>query len=688
MTAIDIVNHWYAFSGYDPDQHSFNLLSSEYTFHRANDKIGEIFEYDPYGSLAAIYAKTIFLKEMADARVQLLPLIEAPDVYAEYRTMWEVFHSADMAAVEENVRDTLWNTTQRISGKIAVGERNFETEDKAIVSAVCSVIEELKKLKIDCYKRGGKLGDNLLQYVSSKITVFPTLAQCVLTLETAEDGVYLCYIRNSDTADGYFGLFIKSNGNIISFNERPDEAYIGQHKNSRNGRWTERKTYGIFPYGIFSFADYDYKEYSTVHKIDDNRLSFSDISANEYFPTILAIVLLAQRYGGQEGIGKDVYIDSLLSVNMKQVEDATQKVGVLIPIAKENSAIVAANTAFKLDFTQEDVVTGAVNETFNYANNKGAPYDESGTFPEQSKDSYAQLLIDLYGDGFELDVADVLRSNSSLRMLPPSEEGGENSLALEFVGTSKRLQMEAYRRARGQLARHIQKNMLEEYKVYGGLNAVNEWWTKAMLTRRDFIEALCVELYLQNNVSDAPATLDGKPNEISLKNPMGLCAYCVPDTKGAAAEKNLYQHVHHDNMPYNAEKKSINQWGRRLPEGKFLCPETGAVASIYFVFHPKTWKDLEKLAGCEVPKIVKGWAKNGTNDIYTGNPLLDATDMVWGVETPLQALEHSYGEGKKYADLNMGDNVDFCIGIAWSKRGWNRVLNRHKKCQEASNEAV
>ena len=63
LTMVDILAHWFEFSGYDKDQKSFNLLSSEYEYNRAGKRIEVLLrDYDPTGTLAVIYVKSIFKK--------------------------------------------------------------------------------------------------------------------------------------------------------------------------------------------------------------------------------------------------------------------------------------------------------------------------------------------------------------------------------------------------------------------------------------------------------------------------------------------------------------------------------------------------------------------------------------------------------------------------------------------------
>ena len=129
--------------------------------------------------------------------------------------------------------------------------------------------------------KGGVISN--VQNVSTKLHIFNTLAECLINIENAQDGIYFCFISASNSSDCFFAFFLKSNGNIISVNDRIDEAYIGQHGNSRNGRWTEQKVDGIFPYDyIFNYSQHDYKGYASKYEINEEKLDLYNLAVVPY----------------------------------------------------------------------------------------------------------------------------------------------------------------------------------------------------------------------------------------------------------------------------------------------------------------------------------------------------------------------------------------------------------------------
>ena len=60
MTTNEILKHWLTYSEYDPEQSSFNLLSTSYLYHKAGKVMTKVMEYDLSGVVALIYTAVIF----------------------------------------------------------------------------------------------------------------------------------------------------------------------------------------------------------------------------------------------------------------------------------------------------------------------------------------------------------------------------------------------------------------------------------------------------------------------------------------------------------------------------------------------------------------------------------------------------------------------------------------------------
>lgn len=69
MNAIDILARWAEYSDYDPEQKSFNLLSTNYEMNRISKSVAAINEFDPTGTMGVLYVKQAFENLCKDVRV-------------------------------------------------------------------------------------------------------------------------------------------------------------------------------------------------------------------------------------------------------------------------------------------------------------------------------------------------------------------------------------------------------------------------------------------------------------------------------------------------------------------------------------------------------------------------------------------------------------------------------------------
>lgn len=641
MTTIEILNKWAEYTNYDPDQTRFNLMNGEWEVHRCNNNIQLISEYDPTGALSVMYAKSVCRKILQERRVCVFDAVSNPELLRESAEMWAIFDGKDVTAIEDRFVDTLDVIVRQIAGKQMLGERDRDAEKDALLRSVVAVVEELSKCNVDLFLRGGELKP--IQKYSTHIHVFARVAECLLALEQADDGMYLCYVNNSGSADGYFGFYLKSNGNILSINERVNEAYPGQHKNSRNGRWSEEKKFRLFPYDyMFSYGDYDYKGYARNHIIDEEKLAFFNLTPEAYMPLVLAMVMLNTKYANTSTAEMPLkYTDAMLPVNAPELESSGTSLAVI-----QNSLVAQNHKALDIHMTSEDIITAAPAAKYNWSTNKKASYLETGTFIVGGN-----IFAELYGAGFELDAGRMLEANPHLKRLPTGNHKADDTPNAEFVGTEQRMGMAAYAQARQQFAEYIRSRIFEEYLAYGGVDAVKKWWKGAVRASRKTVIQMCVEKYLKEK--------SGEENNVYARgwkdasgNPLSFISF-TEDTKAEAHAKYHPWEDYFLNEPHG--------YRGSYPDGKWLCClNSRYTANMMFSFDFENWEQLAMLVGGScLPKIVRGW-KN--QRLGSGNPLLDATDSVGYIGTPFE-------RGEIYRNRRL-----------WTRQMWSDYYWRH--CQE------
>ncbi len=637
MRYVDILDKWAKYTDYNPQQKSFNLANLSYELHQVNKRIEHIINtYDNTGALAVIQAKIMFKRMLQSGSYNALEYMKNPNIVKDDKEIWNMFHCEEVIEAEDNYVNAINQLSDKIINKPLIGERNNEDVLNDLFEATDIVMASLDKCNIDLFARGGKVLP--ITKISTHIHLFETLAECLTALEHTDDGLYLCYINCGGTADGYFGFFLKNNGNLLSINERIDEAYSGQHSHSRNGRWAESKKYELFPYNyIFNYTEHDYKGYANKHLINEEKLAFFELGANVYLPIVISMIMISKQYVGKEldfNINELKYVDSLFSCNINKLSETNNQLMIV-----NNSIIVNNHNSVDLTFDLEKVMNGNYATEFHYGNDKY--YKETGTFTNSN-----QLFVDLWGEGFAYDSSKIYETNSILRI---GNSESTDSIPPEFVGTKQRMRLQGYYQIRKQLADYIRDKIHEEWINFGRTDAVEQWYFKCIQNNMKEIEKIIVKKYIdiQNGekvLSDGWRSSDKNAIDIYFveqKHPEGW-----------------------GNHIFNDEKEKYSN--------EYYCTKTGAICSLFFTIKPKNWKQVEMLCGCEVPKIVKGWNYDG--HFGEGNSILSATDLVSEVGTPFERYEIN-----KYKELYKEDRMsefNFSFSIGYSKRGLKQILNK------------
>lgn len=631
MTYMDVLEKWAIYSEYDREQTCFNLLSKTYGFHKVGKLIEMLLsEYDNTGMLAVIYAKIQFENLLKETKITMWDVLSNPDTYKAEKDMYELFNAPIITDAENEFIGRLNHIYLKITNGRLIGEDDGQR--KQLLDSIERVVESINKCNVDLFMKGGEIGN--IQNVSTKLHVFNTLAECILSIEKAQDGIYFCFISAGNSADCFFAFFLKSNGTIISVNDRIDEAYIGQHGNSRNGRWTESKVDGIFPYDyIFSYSQHDYKGYATKYEIEEDKLDLYNLGIEVFMPIVISMLLIVLKYSNKDIDLPLHYLDSFLPENQLKIESHE------LMVIGDSSLVVGHNNV-DIHFDNQRILSGDYAEEFDFHDKKNGNYKETGYFTNDN-----QLMVDLWGDGFVFDPTSIFKTNNVACLMDKENE----SYIPEFIGTEKRLRLQVYKEARMQLANYMENKIYEAWIEYGKTEAIKKWYKENLMLNKENIYKLLMkyEEDVDNGVvkrlSNGSRWIDGRINIYMIKD-------------------DYYPTGHF--LSYDRILNSMKDF----QDEKWECEITGSSCNIWFVIAPQTWEQLEFLTGQEVPKIAKGWNVNGRS--YGGNPLLDSTDAVARVGTPFEC---------RHSDKFKNAYFDFKIAFGFSKRGWNKVKKELKR---------
>ena len=644
------------FLDFDPDQKIFKLFSDDFENHC---KLRNLIEYqnsfDPNGYAGLIYTHRLCKNKLETSMVNVCEVLKNPTCVEKFREIYNIINSEDIITAKNKFMEIIEGIAIKCGGVNLIGESNQEDVEKDFFKSIVSVVEESKKLNFEIYKVSNAPVN--ISNFSNKIQVFGSLAQCLLTLEKTNDGICVCYISCNGSLDGYFGFFVKSNGNIFSLNERIDERFIGQHKRFRNGRYAEDgKAFGIFPYTeICKMSGSDYKGYATGIEIDEQKsLNFFEISRPTYMKIIIMMMLILNKYNGNTINDKNqVVLDSLLPHNLKALENSESTE----LVKYENSAIIKSSSEFVVHFDREKFLNGEYNKQFDHSGREeaGKNYNEVGCFP-----GYNQNLVDIYGKDFQYEDSMPLKSDSSLRLI------GNEEVNLEFVGNRNRYELSAYYELRKRLAYHIATKMKKEYDDFGGRDALIGWYRKKLLDKKDEIFKICREYY--DKFREAEPKEKSKTFNLDFLTPLA-------DRSFSSNGYKFYATISvedHGRAIYGCggirfgdiEKICLTpchkpRWGAI----EFSCPFTDFKATQFFRFSFINHEQIEAFIGCELPDFCKEWRNASyASDKYTGNSILDACDYVSELESPVTDYRGNY---------NNSFNFSFFLGF--SKPGLMKI---------------
>ena len=609
---IEILENWTQFTKPEDEKENVIKLNSwDYTFNRYNEKITELADaYNIPGEITIVYLKNLFRWYLEKASITLNDLFNDNVDLSCIKNLFELFDSQKVQELESSFYDTLNYISAKMIKNNLIGKIDFS---KIVENSLDIIFDELMKCQLEIYQKGDVVQS--IGTVSQDIYIFNTLVECLSVLQNQQDALYVCYISNHNTSDGYFGFFVKNNGNIFSINERVPEAFIGQHQNGRNHRFTEKKPDGIFPYELFDFSNYDYKGYAKTYTLknkEDKKISLVDLKHTSYITLLMVILMMKCRFEGKNLDGDVVYSNFCLPDNVLSLQGSNKNELMVI----SNNQLVKAgenklnNLISKL--TTEKILSGELNDVFDHKAHPELKYSEYGYFGNS-------MFIDMYADGFVFNPNRVL-IDDSIKLI-----ANENAVInAEFVGNEKEMFLQVYQDARWQLANYIQAEMDKEYKTFKQqYGSTNKWWESRLDANIERVREIGIQAYVNDKYENA-LVRDG----------------------WRRADRKISVSYEEDNYYYKSMLDFYN----------------GKPCNCVIKLYVTDWKDIEEILGEEVPKIIKGYTKNRREP---GNCLLDVVDPVLRIGTPFEtrgSFSFSY------------DSYSFPIYLYFSKSGLKKYI--------------
>lgn len=623
MTNIELLEKWSKCLEYDKDQTTFDLNTISYDIHKAGDTIKTIInEYDPSGNLAVVYAKNKLIKFLNSLTIKLIDLFTDNTAVLDLNDLFYLFSSKSVKSIERNLVNAITNIADLLNLNL-ISDRNISD---IILDDLSNILEELHECKVELVGNVTKPAVDRDMLYNDEIEVYNTLAECILRIETYPEGIYLNIITDNNSLGAYFAYIIKKNGRMICINDRVQEEYRGQHKVSRNGRWTDSKKYNIFPYHLFEYSNHDYKGYATKMTLEDKQIPFHKLGTDA-IDIVFTMYLLMQKF---DHLDVDtiprVYSENLLSYGIRQLNDE----GRLLHALTKNSLIVkeTSDLEYKLLMTDEDIVNSTPSNILDNSNRTGYDkYKEFGDFDT----SYGHPFIDLYGEGFEQS------TEYNYKLL-----GESNS---EIIGTAQSLYKQKYIDRRHELFHYISAKMAKEYEEFGGIAAIDEWWRDQCRINVDKLLSLAVEKYISNT-----------------RNGFDMISQVIDD-----------------DIMYSISTKDHSMFDDLHTLYGAKCPIYSFVSNIFFNFRFRNYSELLRIVDeTAIPRFLIGYHHD--RDVKC-NPLLDAYDPIAYLGTPVESRMRSTPEMLDVIDRLHESKYEyrFQIAVGLSKRGLNTLVRQYKE---------
>lgn len=607
-TILDILSYWLKWANFDENQRTFSMINNSYDLHQITILAKECLEkYDKTGALSTLLIKEKFNSVLKSTRVKLWDVVSDIDKFESDMNMYKLLNSDVVGQAEKELCGALSKIYSSITGVgLLDGDKEF-----AIASEIENCLRDIDRLRIDIYSKNGQ--PIRLDKYNKNIFVFNTLSEAILTMGKAKDGVYLCYIDILQSADSYFALFVKSGLNLISFNDRINEKYPGQHEvlNHRNGRWSLDKRDSIFPYdAILEYSNRCSKGVAMQYNLksnEDRTISFADFKDTVNFSNLaLTLLLLNMRYNNKVIDGELITTSGFKGDNIKVLEAKSDKLKNELMIVGDTQLVLKDKLRIDVDFTEEDVMNSF------------------------TKNDKVEAILK-YADGFKLEKSGIFDENEFKQLVDGELHSDIRTVHPEYVGSIGRIRNGAMYTARKQLADYIERKLNEECKQPGYSKKIKDEYMGILRSKLDILYVKAAMAWLKLS--------DTQKNQDNLKEGV----YTTLDGVGI--------HIRNSNYSYCSVQSTLNTYVRET--NRFIDNLSDDKCNYFFNFKISSMKQLREFLDIEDRIDILEIIDEG----YYGNSLLDMVDPLLTLRNPIMR------------DFN------FTFSLGMSKRSLNKLLN-------------
>lgn len=204
-TFLDIIDKWAKLTQFNPNQTNFSIPSMAFEFNRCGKTMQTILNnYDQTGMLAVMYMREQTAQILSQATVHLMDLINDRTLMDGYYDLFDSLSSPEVKEADRLFVQKVVHLLSMASDRPAIGDVDQAEILNNTSKYMAQVLPNVNKLNLEVYTESTGIDAAKLP-LASHIRIVPTLAHALTQLETAQDGIYIIYLNQYNSVDGYFG---------------------------------------------------------------------------------------------------------------------------------------------------------------------------------------------------------------------------------------------------------------------------------------------------------------------------------------------------------------------------------------------------------------------------------------------------------------------------------------------------
>ena len=648
--ALDL---WVDFSGVDPEAKSWEITMSDswddFDFRRSYEQLQKSLKSDPTGVTACMLLRAYLENYQKCTSIPLTDILEEPEEYIEnlrkFKRLKEIVENSIVAETVDDFKDFIVKAAKHYEYDETKVSKLFDNREHIGMSRFYA-LEAAKKLTEYQFSRGKH--DKKIPMIYKGILKFPSIQMAINFLASHEESLIALALIRDEYNDFYshFAFLIKNGENTFLLSDDEKWVHPMQKKMSRRpDRHLDRKEFvDYLPYQLMDKFDNE--------KVDPDQSKATLLSPIKDLPVYQIVWLTVLFEKLRQNFWDKRHNLKQLSHFMGTVSDGYSSVKQLNDAKRDASNFPVHIPATKLPkVTNKEVTTESMINDWDH---------EPTRQNEWLEKRYEKLIPD-----FAINPDLGLLDEKELKLL----EDGKDESNHKWFGKEKPKPL-IKRAIQGPVNKEALKHC-SDLKVMPETNfGTMESLQKTQRWHSRYNKATLIKYYAQKEYEDRhEEVIKWLKNQAQSQKDRLIKIAITGEFKSQGLKSvgfgTKYSDESKNFLSLNRGEGPISSsWGHYWAilgevdyhKSKYYCPITGAVATLFAVFEPKTAIALADVLGCKVkdlPDVMRNWWKGNA---YYGNSILDNVDpMEWVVDDP------------------WSDKITFAVIIPFSKRAFKQL---------------